>query len=216
MLATASVKSAIHWISAGLEVPAIIVLILFVAIVAVELGSLAAEAILRVRRGRVDVKGIVKGLKGQAPAETRAVLQNTAFPAAQKKAFAEILENKGCTQNTAHSLAVRLLAVEEGRCQKIVTVTDVISRIGPLFGLMATLIPLGPGLIALGQGDTKTLSDSLLTAFDATVAGLAAAGVAFVISRIRKRWYEDGLVTMETVLEAMLEEYFPEERRQPC
>ena len=79
------------------------------------------------------------------------------------------------------------------------------ARLGPMLGLMATLIPLGPGMIAMGQGDTKTLADSLLTAFDATVTGLAAAGVAFTISRLRKRWYEDYLSSLESIMESLLE-----------
>jgi len=80
-----------------------------------------------------------------------------------------------------------------------------VARLGPMLGLMATLIPLGPGLIALGQGDTKTLADSLLTAFDATVTGLAAAAIAFAISRLRKRWYEDYLSSLEALMEGLLE-----------
>lgn len=42
-----------------------------------------------------------------------------------------------------------------------------------MLGLLGTLIPLGPGIIALGQGDTQTLSTSLLTAFDTTIAACA-------------------------------------------
>jgi len=77
-----------------------------------------------------------------------------------------------------------------------------VARLAPMFGLMGTLIPLGPGIIALSQGDTQTLADSLLIAFDTTVAGLAAAGVAFAISRLRKRWYEDYLDTLAALMEA--------------
>ena len=70
-----------------------------------------------------------------------------------------------------------------------------------MFGLMGTLIPLGPGLIALGQGDTKTLSSSLLIAFDTTVAGLISAAVSYIISSVRNRWYEEYMVNLETVME---------------
>ncbi|MDD2554262.1 MAG: MotA/TolQ/ExbB proton channel family protein, partial [Desulfotomaculaceae bacterium] len=55
-------------------------------------------------------------------------------------------------------------------------------------------------------------ADSLLTAFDATVTGLAAAGIAFFISRLRKRWYEDYLSSLEALLEGILE-VFGDERR---
>ena len=75
-----------------------------------------------------------------------------------------------------------------------------------MFGLMGTLIPLGPGLIALGQGDTKTLSDSLLIAFDTTVAGLISGAVSYVISGVRKSWYEQYMIGLETIFEAVLEE----------
>ncbi|MGB9792497.1 MAG: MotA/TolQ/ExbB proton channel family protein, partial [Thermacetogeniaceae bacterium] len=88
---------------------------------------------------------------------------------------------------------------------RVTIVTDIVARLGPMFGLMATLIPLGPGLIALSQGDTRTLAESLLTAFDATVTGLAAAGVCYAISRLRKRWYEDYLTSLEALMDAILE-----------
>ncbi len=80
-----------------------------------------------------------------------------------------------------------------------------VARIAPMFGLMGTLIPLGPGLIALAQ-ECKTLSDSLLIAFDTTVAGLISAAVSFVISGIRKNWYRQYMTGLETVMETILEE----------
>ena len=58
---------------------------------------------------------------------------------------------------------------------------------------------------ALGQGDTKTLSGSMLIAFDTTVAGLISAAICFIISGIRKSWYEQYVVGLETVLETVLE-----------
>ena len=80
-----------------------------------------------------------------------------------------------------------------------------IARLGPAFGLIATLIPLGPGVVALGQGDTATLSSAMLTAFDATVAGLISSGISFVVSGIRKRIYANYLSSYEMLTEIVLE-----------
>ena len=80
-----------------------------------------------------------------------------------------------------------------------------IAKLGPMFGLLGTLIPLGPGIVALGQGDTVTLSESMNVAFDTTIAGVISAA-ASVISHIRKRWYNDDMVSLETLMEAVLEE----------
>ena len=58
----------------------------------------------------------------------------------------------------------------------------------------------------LEQMDTVTLSESMNVAFDTTIAGVISAAVASVISHIRKRWYNDDMVSLETLMEAVLEE----------
>lgn len=75
---------------------------------------------------------------------------------------------------------------------------DFLARIPPMLGLMATIIPLGPGLAALGQGNPSLLAQAVTTAFDATVLGLLAGIIGLVIGKCRRRWYEDVLVSIET------------------
>ncbi|MCB1703763.1 MAG: MotA/TolQ/ExbB proton channel family protein [Halioglobus sp.] len=67
---------------------------------------------------------------------------------------------------------------------------DLLARSGPILGLMGTLIPLGPGLSALGSGDIEILATALTVAFDTTVIGLLVGLVAYLIGRVRRRWYE--------------------------
>ena len=78
-------------------------------------------------------------------------------------------------------------------------------RLGPILGLLGTLIPLGPGLAALGAGDIMVLAQSLTIAFDTTVTGLAVGALAFLISKFRKQWYENDLIDTESIAEAELE-----------
>jgi len=74
---------------------------------------------------------------------------------------------------------------------------DLLARIPPMLGLMATIIPLGPGLAALGQGDPAQLASAVTVAFDATVLGLVAGIGGLVIGKLRRRWYEETLDAME-------------------
>lgn len=67
---------------------------------------------------------------------------------------------------------------------------DFITRISPMLGLMGTLIPLGPGLAALGDGELTILTTAMTVAFDTTVIGLLAGIVGFVLGRMRRRWYD--------------------------
>lgn len=75
--------------------------------------------------------------------------------------------------------------------------SDFQTRIAPMLGLMGTLIPLGPGLAALGNGELSILTTAMSVAFDTTVLGLLVGIVGFVISRLRRRWYDQLLTDME-------------------
>ncbi len=74
---------------------------------------------------------------------------------------------------------------------------DFITRLAPMLGLMGTLIPLGPGLAALGEGQLKILTTAMTVAFDTTVIGLLAGMIGFVIGRMRRRWYDAALTQLE-------------------
>ena len=75
--------------------------------------------------------------------------------------------------------------------------SDFLARIAPMLGLMGTLIPLGPGLAALGEGELSILTTAMSVAFDTTVLGLLVGVSGFVMGRIRRRWYDELLTTME-------------------
>ncbi|GJL53342.1 MAG: hypothetical protein NPIRA02_04740 [Nitrospirales bacterium] len=75
--------------------------------------------------------------------------------------------------------------------------TDILTRVSPMLGLMGTLIPLGPGLSGLGQGDLSILTTAVTVAFDTTVLGLLTGIIGFVLGRVRRRWYEEVLSVME-------------------
>ncbi len=62
---------------------------------------------------------------------------------------------------------------------------------------MGTLIPLAPGLAALGRGDVSTLASDLRTAFAATTIGLLVGTLAFAITLVRTRMYSEDLADLE-------------------
>jgi biopolymer transport protein ExbB/TolQ len=88
---------------------------------------------------------------------------------------------------------------EELQLQKILERTDYAAKLGPFLGLMGTLLPLGPGLSALAEGNVSVLASAVSVAFDTTVLGLAVGGIGFLISRTRRRWYEEYILFLETI-----------------
>ncbi|PLX75089.1 MAG: flagellar motor protein MotA [Azoarcus sp.] len=75
---------------------------------------------------------------------------------------------------------------------------DFITRLAPMLGLMGTLIPLGPGLAALGEGELRVLTTAMTVAFDTTVIGLLSGMIGFVLGRLRRRWYDNALTALES------------------
>ncbi|WP_292758758.1 MULTISPECIES: MotA/TolQ/ExbB proton channel family protein [unclassified Methylophaga] len=86
-----------------------------------------------------------------------------------------------------------LMALGKRRIER----ADFITRLAPMLGLMGTLIPLGPGLAALGEGQLSILTTAMTVAFDTTVIGLLAGMIGFVIGRMRRRWYDAALTLLE-------------------
>jgi len=93
----------------------------------------------------------------------------------------------------------------ESRISKALERTRVLVRVGPMLGLMGTLIPISPALIGLAKGDVQTLSDNLVVAFSTTVVGLLIGGLGYIISTVRDRWYGLDVSDIEYALDRVEE-----------
>ncbi len=82
--------------------------------------------------------------------------------------------------------------------------TRLMIRIGPMLGLMGTLIPLGPALLGLSAGNIEQLANNLVIAFTSTVVGLFISAVSLVVTTVRRRWYKEDMKDMEYIAEKMI------------
>ena len=96
-------------------------------------------------------------------------------------------------QRNAHlgSDGLELYVLKQLELQRIV------SRVAPLLGLVATMIPMGPALKALADGALQDVSRSLMIAFSAVILALLAAAISFTVVNVRKRWYAADLAAIE-------------------
>ena len=193
-------------IAAAMKYPVIILLLLFVAVTVFMIGWIISEYFTERRHLREVLPNLVDRLnEAEDTAAVVYCIRTSKLLKRQKEALSELTRHPDITPLMRESLAVRLIQEEHSFYDRRLKVSDVIAKIAPMLGLLGTLIPLGPGIIALGQGDTITLSSSLLTAFDTTILGLIAAAVAIVISTVRSRWYENYMSVLETLMECTLE-----------
>ena len=204
MFSSENLSNVLRSVTSWLQVPVIVVLLLMLMATIVLGGSLIVEFFSTRRKLTANLPELVDELKAHQ-GRLESVVRRSGLMKRQKAALLEVIRHKELTPSMRESLAAELLYEEKVHFDTCVSYSDVIAKLGPMFGLMGTLIPLGPGIIALGRGDTLTLSQSLLIAFDTTVAGLVAAAVCYVISAIRKKWYAGYLSGLEMCMECVVE-----------
>ena len=78
-------------------------------------------------------------------------------------------------------------------------------RLGPILGLMGTLIPMGPALAGLASGDIASMAYNMQIAFATTVVGLVAGAVGFLTQQVKQRWYLQDMTNLEFIAELLNE-----------
>jgi len=76
------------------------------------------------------------------------------------------------------------------------------TRIAPMLGLIATMIPMGPALKSLADGNIQGISDNLVIAFSSVIFGLVIATINFWIASVQKRWLAVELIDCQKQLDA--------------
>jgi len=197
-----------HSVSQSLMIPVMLVLAAFVIYALINLGVLLAEYYKR-RKIKFDFNGFIGqilSVKDQKNSEELVrVIENGDIPQNHKKILLNLVKSKDVSQEFRESISLKMVEDEGMKAGKRLEKTDIIAKVSPAVGLMGTLIPLGPGLTALGAGNIQELANHLTTAFDAAILGMGAAAIAFTISKIRRRWYEEELSNLETMIDTLLE-----------
>jgi len=100
----------------------------------------------------------------------------------------------------------RLLQAEELELSRRLDRIRFVIKVGPALGLMGTLIPMGISLAALAEGNIPKMAGSMVTAFTATVAGLGAGVLAYLLALSRERWVRADVREMAHAAELTLAE----------
>jgi biopolymer transport protein ExbB/TolQ len=186
-----------------LDLPVLIVLYVFMAASALLLGSMIVEIFTERLLLKAKLPQLIDRLWKREEGLDE-IVRTSGLLKRQKAVLNELIQRREISPEMLESLAARLVTKEQSHYDFILKLSDAVVRLGPMFGLLGTLIPLGPGLIALGRGDTYTLSQSLLIAFDTTIVGLSTAAVSFAVTTIRKKWYTGYMASLNMVTECVL------------
>lgn len=203
---TETLSSFIHIVSESLLTPVMILIVVGLIVVILCIGGLINERISRKAISSEELESLVRDVSfSQSHSEIEKHIEESNLFDFQKNVLVKIANNYDIGSEARKALASELISAEETKLIKSTNKTDVLVRVGPILGLLGTLIPLGPGLAALGSGDIVTLAEALTVSFDTTVTGLVIGALAYLVSKFKKQWYESDLIVLETIAEAELE-----------
>lgn len=188
------ISNILYWISTGLLVPVIVILIILFIRALLLIGSFFGQY-LAIRKSATQVR---KALTGVTSDKLDAVLEN--LPKKNSTLVVDYIKKMIAAKDSSAEVK-RLLAEFEIAADKDLGVSKMLTKLGPMMGLMGTLIPMGPALAGLASGDIESMARNMQVAFATTVTGLVAAAIGFITQQVKQRWYLQDMTNLEYLSE---------------
>ena len=185
------ISDILYWISTGLLVPVIVLLIFFFGRALLLIGGFFGQY-MAIRRTAALLGKELDGLNRDnvATLSERLPKKNPSLVVTYMK---RLLEADGA------AMRQRLLADYEIGADKDLATSKTLGKMGPMLGLMGTLIPMGPALVGLSTGDIASMAYNMQVAFATTVVGLFAAAIGFITGQVKQRWFLKEMTDLEFV-----------------
>ena len=191
------ISDILYWISTGLLVPVIVLIILFCRALLLA-GSFYGQY-MSIRK----TEALLRNELGKLTSETVGEL-NSKLPEKSRSLVIMYMRQVLDARDTPAQVQ-RLLANFEIAADKDLAISKTLTKLGPILGLMGTLIPMGPALAGLASGDIASMAYNMQIAFATTVVGLVAGAVGFLTQQIKQRWYLQDMTNLEFIAELLNE-----------
>lgn len=187
--------SALTWASMGLLVPCIALLFYFLLRALILIGQE-----WQLRRLSLRILNAIDAFEEQLLANNFARYKENLAELSASETFPLLEHLASVVDSTANkSLRERQLGDYALHGESELSTPRLLIRLGPSLGLIGTLIPMGPALAGLANGDLVSLSQNMQVAFSTTVLGVLVGGIGFVLYQSRKLRIAQGMHKLEFV-----------------
>lgn len=187
-------SNALYVVSAALLLPTLLALSGLIIATLLCTGGFICECVER-WRVRAILRTVVSLLAADTPNVPAARAELRRAPSGPARRFSNLLAS-----DTAPDLLQKTLDDVDAEISSHLGLLGFVARVGPMLGLMATLIPFGSALAGLSAGNVREISANLVTAFAGTVAGLVCGCAAHAIGVIRRGWYARDLNDLDFIV----------------
>lgn len=193
------ITNVLYWLTTGLLVP-VVVLLLLLFVRSLLLGGAFYGIYINRQKNN---KWLQVGLKQHAT--VNGFLDSVSTEQIAKNKLLEFVV-KINEQKASNAAVEKLIGDYEILADKDLGQSKSLTKLGPMLGLMGTLIPMGPALVGLATGDISTMAHNMQVAFATTVIGVFIGAIGFITLQIKQRWYADDMNTLEYIGAVLKEE----------
>lgn len=193
-----TISDIMFWISTGLLVPVVVLLIALFFRALLLVGSFFGQYMAIRKTDKLICEQMEEltpenadGLADRLPAKSNSLV------VVYMRRILEAQHNGAQVQ--------RLLANFEIAADKDLATSKTLTKLGPILGLMGTLIPMGPALVGLSTGDIASMAYNMQVAFATTVIGLFAGAIGFLTQQVKQRWYLQDMTNLDFLAELLNE-----------
>ena len=179
-------------IANSLLIPDIILLIMFLIRALILLGSTYNQFMVR-RKNNRRLSMTIKELQPTGIEALRNLL-----PEKHDSLFTEFLADI-LSHPASEAYTDFLLTNYETEVAKDVNLSRLLTKLGPVLGLIGTLISMSPALVGLSSGDISGMAYNMQVVFSATVVGLVISAVGLFTQQLKTRWYTKDVNNLEFV-----------------
>lgn len=186
------ISDILFWISTGLLVPVIVLLIVLFTRALLLVGTFFARyvEIRKLNRWQRLV------LLDSTVVTTDAI--KAQLPTGHKSKYLKTVEQL-LEEDLSPARADYLIQQYELEAEAALAPSRTLAKMGPMLGLMGTLIPMGPALVGLSQGDIASMAYNMQVAFATTVVGLFSAAIGYITLQAFQRWTFRQLTSLDFI-----------------
>lgn len=192
------ISKVLFWIANSMLIPDIVLLIvLFLRSLMLVGGTYNLFVTKRKNDKRYDA--LVKSL---APDTVEALRQ--ALPARDNSLYVRYLRDLLTREGVDEAYADYTLTRFETEAAKETALPKMLSKMGPILGLVGTLISMSPALVGLSTGDISGMAYNMQVVFATTVVGLVISSVGLISLQLKQRWFAKDVNNLEYVARILI------------
>ncbi|MCT6869242.1 MotA/TolQ/ExbB proton channel family protein [Apibacter sp.] len=176
------ISKVLFWVANSLLIPDIIILLILFARSLLLLGGFYNQFITKRKNDKI-VNPLIETLTQESIKELQ-----IALPKKDNSLYIKYL--KSLLDNTINeAYADFTISNFENDLEKDLSLSKMLAKLGPVLGLIGTLIAMSPALVGLSTGDISGMAYNMQVVFATTVVGLVVSAIGLVTLQVKQRWY---------------------------